>query len=37
MDNWIAVEIETVNDGSPFGLAYRIYIDGVLACSEDLA
>ena len=33
--NWIAVEIETVNDGSPFGLAYRVYIDGVLACSED--
>ena len=24
--NWITVEIETVNDGSPHGLAYRIYI-----------
>ena len=29
------MEIETVNDGSPQGLAYRIYIDGVLACSEE--
>ena len=33
--NWITVEIEAVNDGSPLGLAYRIYIDGVLACSEE--
>ena len=33
--NWITVEIETVNDGSPHGLAYRIYIDGVLACSDE--
>ena len=33
--NWIAVEIEAVNDGSPHGLAYRIYIDGVLACSDE--
>ena len=33
--NWITVEIETVNDGSPRGLAYRVYIDGVLACSEE--
>ncbi len=28
-------ELETVNDGSPQWLAYRIYIDGVLACSEE--
>ena len=33
--NWITVEIETVNDGSPHGLAYRVYIDGVLACAEE--
>ena len=33
--NWITVEIETVNDGSPHGLAYRVYIDGVLAGSEE--
>ena len=33
--NWITVEIEAVNDGSPLGLAYRIYINGVLACSEE--
>ena len=32
--NWVTVEIEAVNDGSPHGLAYRIYIDGVLACSQ---
>ena len=33
--NWITVEVETVNDGSPRGLAYRVYINGVLACSEE--
>ena len=33
--NWVEVEIEAVNDGSPHGLAYRIYIDGALACSEE--
>ena len=32
--NWVTVEIEAVNDGSPHGLAYRIYIDGILACSK---
>ena len=32
--NWVTVEIEAVNDGSPHGLAYRIYIDGILACSQ---
>lgn len=32
--NWASVEIEAVNDGSPHGLAYRIYIDGILACSK---
>ena len=32
--NWVTVEIEAVNDGSPQGLAYRIYIDGILACSK---
>jgi hypothetical protein len=30
----VTVEIEAVNDGSPHGLAYRIYIDGILACSK---
>ena len=33
--NWVAIEIEAVNDGSPQGLAYRIYIDGKLVCSEE--
>lgn len=33
--NWVTVGIEAVNDGSPHGLAYRIYIGGVLACSEE--
>ena len=33
--NWVSIEIEAVNDGSPHGLAYRIYIDGVLVCSEE--
>jgi len=33
--NWVEVEIEAVNDGSPHGLAYRIYIDGMLVCSEE--
>ena len=33
--NWVEVEIEAVNDGSPHGLAYRIYIDGALLCSEE--
>ena len=32
--NWVTVEIEAVNDGSPHGLAYRIYMDGILACSQ---
>ncbi len=31
--NWVSIEIEAVNDGSPLGLAYRVYIDGVLACA----
>ncbi len=34
LGNWVTVEIEAVNDGSPHGLAYRIYIDGILACSQ---
>ena len=33
--NWVKVEIEAVNDDSPHGLAYRIYIDGALLCSEE--
>ena len=33
--DWVAIEIEAVNDGSPQGLAYRIYIDGKLVCSEE--
>ena len=33
--NWVAIEIEAVNDGSPHGLAYRIYIAGKLVCSEE--
>ena len=33
--NWVPIEIEAVNDGSPHGLAYRIYIDGALVCSEE--
>ena len=35
IENWVEVEIEAVNDGSPHGLAYRIYIDGALLCSEE--
>ncbi len=35
--NWVSVEVEAVNDGSPLGLAYRIYINGVLACAEGNA
>ena len=34
-NRWTAVEIEAINDGSPQGLAYRIYIDGILACSAE--
>ncbi|MBR5549410.1 MAG: hypothetical protein IKU71_06740 [Kiritimatiellae bacterium] len=34
-NRWTVVEIEAINDGSPLGLAYRIYIDGILACSSD--
>ena len=33
--NWTVVQVEAVNDGSLFGLAYRIYINGVLACSVE--
>ena len=33
--NWVSIDIEAVNDGSPHGLAYRIYIDGKLVCSEE--
>ena len=33
--NWVSIAIEAVNDGSPHGLAYRIYIDGKLVCSEE--
>ena len=34
-NRWTSVEIEAINDGSPLGLAYRIYIDGILACSAE--
>jgi hypothetical protein len=34
-NHWTVVEIEAINDGSPLGLAYRIYIDGILACSAE--
>ena len=34
-NRWTEVEIEAINDGSPLGLAYRIYIDGILACSAE--
>ena len=33
--NWVGVEIEAVNDGSPHGLAYRIYLDDALLCSAE--
>ena len=33
--DWVEIEIEAVNDGSPNGLAYRICIDGLLVCSEE--
>ena len=33
--NWVSMEIEAVNDGSPHGLAYRFYIDGKLLCSAE--
>ena len=34
-NRWTSAEIESINDGSPQGLAYRIYIDGILACSAE--
>ena len=34
-NRWTVIEIESINDGSPLGLAYRIYIDGILASSAE--